>query len=73
MISTHPQKPFKSLADVITAAKAKPDAVSYASVGSGSIGHLAMVLLSKQAGVRLVQRTRRCSARSPTPGRTGVH
>jgi len=54
VISTHPQKPFKTLGDVIAAAKAKPDAVSYASVGSGSIGHLAMVLLSKQAGVRLV-------------------
>ncbi len=54
VISTHPQKPFKSLADVIATAKAKPDGVSYASVGSGSIGHLAMVLLSKQAGVRLV-------------------
>ena len=54
VVSTHPQKPFKSLADVVAAAKAKPDSVSYASVGSGSIGHLAMVLLSKQAGVRLV-------------------
>jgi tripartite-type tricarboxylate transporter receptor subunit TctC len=54
VISTHPQKPYKTLADVVAAAKAKPDSVSYASVGSGSIGHLAMVLLSKQAGVRLV-------------------
>ena len=54
VIATHPQKPFKSLADVIAAAKAKPETVSYASVGSGSIGHLAMVLLSKRAGVRLV-------------------
>ena len=54
VISTHPQKPFKTLADVISAAKAKPDTVSYASVGSGSIGHLAMLLLTKQAGIRLV-------------------
>jgi tripartite-type tricarboxylate transporter receptor subunit TctC len=54
VVSTHPQKPFNTLADVIAAAKAKPDTVSYASVGSGSIGHLAMALLSKQAGVRLV-------------------
>jgi tripartite-type tricarboxylate transporter receptor subunit TctC len=54
VISTHPQKPFKTIGDVITAAKAKPDTISYASVGSGSIGHLAMALLSKQAGVRLV-------------------
>jgi tripartite-type tricarboxylate transporter receptor subunit TctC len=54
VISTHPQKPFKTLADVIAAAKAKPDTVTYASVGSGSIGHLAMVLWSKQANVQLV-------------------
>ena len=54
VVSTQAQKPFKSLADVIAAAKAKPGAVSYASVGSGSVGHLAMALLSKQAGVRLV-------------------
>src|SRR5262249_52144896 len=54
VLSTNPQKPFKTLADVIAAAKAKPGIVSYASVGSGSVGHLAMALLSKQAGVRLV-------------------
>jgi tripartite-type tricarboxylate transporter receptor subunit TctC len=54
VVSTHPQKPFKSLADVLAAARARPESVNYASVGSGSIGHLAMVLLSKQAGVRLV-------------------
>jgi tripartite-type tricarboxylate transporter receptor subunit TctC len=54
VIGTHPQKPFKTLPDVIAAAKAKPETLSYASVGSGSIGHLAMVLLSKRAGVRLV-------------------
>src|SRR6266545_3291245 len=53
-ISTQSQKPFKTLGDVIAAAKAKPETVSYASVGSGSIGHLAMALLSKQAGIRLV-------------------
>jgi tripartite-type tricarboxylate transporter receptor subunit TctC len=53
LVSTGAMKPFKTLADVIAAAKAAPDAVSYASVGSGSIGHLAMVLLSKQANVKL--------------------
>src|SRR6476469_6289615 len=54
VVSTQAQKPFKTLDDVIAAAKAKPGAVSYASVGSGSVGHLAMALLSKQAGVQLV-------------------
>jgi tripartite-type tricarboxylate transporter receptor subunit TctC len=54
LVTTGAMKPFRTLADVIAAAKAKPETVSYASVGSGSIGHLAMVLLSKQAGVKLV-------------------
>jgi tripartite-type tricarboxylate transporter receptor subunit TctC len=54
LLTTGAMKPFRTLADVIAAAKPKPDTISYASVGSGSIGHLAMVLLSKQAGIRLV-------------------
>lgn len=53
LIATAKTKPFKTLADVITAAKQKPGAISYASVGSGSVGHLAMVLLSDRAGVKL--------------------
>lgn len=54
LISTGAMKPYRTLADVIAAAKAAPDKVTYASVGSGSIGHLAMVLLSKQANAQLV-------------------
>jgi len=53
MVATHPAKPYNALADVIDAAKKAPGKVSYGSVGSGSIGHLAMVLLSKQAGIEL--------------------
>jgi tripartite-type tricarboxylate transporter receptor subunit TctC len=54
VLSTNAQKPFKTLADVIAAAKTRQTAITYASVGSGSVGHLAMVLLSKQAGVTLI-------------------
>jgi tripartite-type tricarboxylate transporter receptor subunit TctC len=54
VLSTQAQKPFKTLSDVIAAAKAKPDTISYASVGSGSVGHLAMAQLSTRAGIRLV-------------------
>ena len=53
LVATNPAKPYKSLADLIAAAKATPGKISYASVGSGSIGHLAMVLLSKEAGIEL--------------------
>ena len=51
MVATSPSKPYKNLADVIAAAKKTPGKLSYGSVGSGSIGHLAMTLLGKQAGV----------------------
>jgi len=54
VVACHPSRPYRTLADFITAAKAKPHTISYASVGSGSIGHLAMVLLGKQAGADLV-------------------
>jgi tripartite-type tricarboxylate transporter receptor subunit TctC len=54
LITTAKAKPYNTLADVIAAAKAKPGTVSYASVGSGSVGHLAMALLSQRAGVSLV-------------------
>ena len=54
LLATSSAKPFKTLADVIAAAKSNPGSISYASVGSGSVGHLAMVLLSERAGVKLV-------------------
>jgi tripartite-type tricarboxylate transporter receptor subunit TctC len=54
VICTHPSRPWRSLADVIAAAKQKPDTITYGSVGTGSIGHLSMTLLAKRAGIRLV-------------------
>jgi tripartite-type tricarboxylate transporter receptor subunit TctC len=54
VIATHPSRPFKSFADVVAAAKEKPDAITYGSIGSGSLGHLTGVLLSERAGIQLV-------------------
>ena len=54
VLSTNAQRPFKTLAEAVAAAKIKPGTLSYATVGAGSVGHLAMELLWKQAGVRLV-------------------
>src|SRR5580658_2880967 len=42
--------PFKSLADVIKAAKAKPGSLSYGQSGNGTSTHLAGELLKKLAG-----------------------
>jgi len=44
--------PYKTLAEVIAAAKAKPQALNYASSGNGTVAHLAAELLQKQAGVK---------------------
>ena len=50
---THQASPYKSMADVVTAAKAKPGMVGFGSIGSGSLGHLAMTLLQNQGGFQL--------------------
>ena len=44
--------PYKTLADVIAAGKAKPDAINYASSGSGTVAHLAVEQFQKVAGVK---------------------
>jgi len=54
VLATHPSRPYKTFADVVAAAKAKPDTITYATIGSGSVGHLTMMLLSERAGCKLV-------------------
>ena len=46
--------PYRSLADVVAAAKAKPDALTMASAGSGTVGHLAGELFARKAGVKFL-------------------
>jgi tripartite-type tricarboxylate transporter receptor subunit TctC len=53
-IATNPDKPYKSFADVIAAAKAQPGTVSIGSIGNGSLGHLTMTLVQEAAGIKLV-------------------
>jgi len=51
---TNLAKPYKRFADVIQAAKARPDKVTYGSVGSGSLGHLMMTLVQQAGSFRIV-------------------
>ena len=44
---------FNTLADVIAAAKAKPNEVSYAATGRGRLTHLTMELLQARTGIQL--------------------
>ena len=45
---------FRTLGDVVTAAKANPGALNYATSGNGTVAHLAMEMFQKEAGVKLV-------------------
>ena len=45
---------YRSLGEVIAAAKSKPDSIGYGTIGSGSLGHLAMTTLQAQGNFKLV-------------------
>ena len=53
-VATHNSQPYKSFADVVKAAKAKPDSVAYGTIGAGSLGHLAMAQLANIGGYSVV-------------------
>ena len=48
------KSPYRSVADVIAAAKAKPEAISFASAGSGTSQHLSGELFKNMAGVNML-------------------
>ncbi len=50
VLATQANSDFKTFADVVAAAKSK-GGVNYGSIGSGSLGHLAMALLGKNGGM----------------------
>ena len=45
--------PFKTLADFVTAAKAKPGEMNYATVGPATTQHIAFEMLNRAAGIKL--------------------
>ena len=50
VLATFAGSEYKTFADVVAAAKAKKN-VSYGSIGSGSLGHVAMTLLGKNGNI----------------------
>ena len=53
LITAHPSTPYKSFAEVLTAARKDPNAISFGTIGSGSLAHLAMTLIQDQVGVKM--------------------
>ncbi|WP_280152021.1 tripartite tricarboxylate transporter substrate binding protein [Piscinibacter sp. XHJ-5] len=53
VLVVNPSSPFKTVADLVAAAKAKPSTVTMASAGNGTVGHLTGEIFSKQAGIKV--------------------
>ncbi len=53
MVAAHPSSGFKSFAEVVVAAKKEPGKYSFASIGSGSLAHLALTQLQNQGSFQL--------------------
>ncbi|HUP96544.1 MAG TPA: tripartite tricarboxylate transporter substrate binding protein [Usitatibacter sp.] len=47
------QSPYRSLRELVAAAKAKPGEIAYASLGNGSTSHLTMEAFQAAAGIKL--------------------
>ena len=53
LITAHPTTPYKSFKEVLDTAKKDPNAVSFGTIGSGSLGHLAMQLIQTETGSKM--------------------
>ncbi len=53
ILVANPQLPVANVAELIAMAKAKPDSLSFASVGNGSPGHLAGELFKLRTGTKM--------------------
>src|SRR6218665_2590808 len=53
LLAVNAKSPLRSVADVLAAAKAKPQALNYGTSGAGSSNHLAMALFEHMAGVQM--------------------
>lgn len=53
LIAVNTASPFRTLADLVAAAKAKPGELSYAAVGPATTQHIAFEMFKRMAGVNL--------------------
>lgn len=54
VLTAHRTRPYRSVADVLAAARARPESVTFGTIGNGSLAHLTMALFEKATGVKLV-------------------
>ena len=54
VLIVHPKLPAKDLAEYIALARARPDALTYASSGNGSVNHLLGEMLKADSGIKVL-------------------
>ena len=54
MLTVRAGSPFRTLTDVVAAARARPEVITYGTTGIGSDDHLAMLAFEELTGTRLV-------------------
>jgi tripartite-type tricarboxylate transporter receptor subunit TctC len=54
LITTHNARPWRTLAEVIAEAKAKPDTITFGTIGVGSLAHLTMTRMQQLGGFTMV-------------------
>lgn len=54
VIAVNPASPYQTLAQLVAAAKGKPDSIMYATPGNGATPHLAVELFARAAGIDLM-------------------
>ncbi len=55
LLVAHPSLPVKSVKDLLALARSRPDQLLYASSGSGSFSHLAVLLLASMSQTRMTE------------------
>ena len=55
LLVTHAQSPYRTAAEFLAAARAKPNVLTYGSSGAGSSNHLAMALFEDATGTQMRQ------------------
>ncbi|HZF76842.1 MAG TPA: tripartite tricarboxylate transporter substrate-binding protein [Acetobacteraceae bacterium] len=54
LLTTHRSRPWQTMAEVVAAARARPDTLTYGSIGNGSLAHLTMTLVQRAGGFQVV-------------------
>jgi tripartite-type tricarboxylate transporter receptor subunit TctC len=54
LVTRHRTRPWANFANMAAAARARPDTVTYGTIGNGSLAHLTMALVARAANLQLV-------------------